>query len=151
MFDRYIVKKGDTLSSIARNFNTYEGVIKDVNNIYYDDFVREGAEIIVPKTNKSYFDYYTIVKGDNLYQISKKYNINPELLATMNGLNMSDYIYPGQELIIPKSGYSYYVTVEGDTLSSVAKTFKTSVDKILNDNNVVYLLEGQLLVKEREK
>ena len=25
----------------------------------------------------TYFDYYTIEKGDNLYKISKEYNINP--------------------------------------------------------------------------
>ena len=40
-------------------------------------------------TNK-YFDYYKIKKGDNLYQIGKTYNVNPQLLAILNGLDIND-------------------------------------------------------------
>ena len=43
--------------------------------------------------NNELYDTYNIQKGDTLYAISKKYNINPELLALINGLNMNDYIY----------------------------------------------------------
>ena len=32
------------------------------------------------RLENEYYEYYTIKSGDNLYQISKKYNINPELL-----------------------------------------------------------------------
>ena len=39
-----------------------------------------------------YFDYYKIKKGDNLYQIGKSYNVNPALIAILNGLNLNDYI-----------------------------------------------------------
>ena len=58
----------------------------------------------------------TIEKGDNLYSIARRYNINPDLLAILNGLNSDDYIYPNQQILIPKSNYSYYVTKQGDTL-----------------------------------
>ena len=64
----------------------------------------------------NYFTYYKIEKGDNLYEISRKYNINPKLLAAINGIKDNEYIYPGQELMIPKSGFSYYITAEGDTV-----------------------------------
>ena len=37
--------------------------------------------LIVPKNNQNYFNYYTVEKGDSLYAISRRYNINPELLA----------------------------------------------------------------------
>lgn len=97
----------------------------------------------------SYFDYYTIEKGDNLYQISKKYNINPNLLASLNGLNMNDYIYPGQVLLIPNKSYSYYITKDGDTLDMVSKTFNVSNNKLLDDNKTIYLLEGQMLVHKK--
>ena len=46
---------------------------------------------------ETYFDYYTIDKGDNLYKISRKYNINPNLLASLHGLDMNDYIFPWPE------------------------------------------------------
>lgn len=97
----------------------------------------------------TYFDYYKIEKGDTLYKIAKMYNINPTLLASLNGLNMNDYIYPEQVLLIPNENYSYYITKSGDTLESVANTFDVSKDKILKDNNVIYLLEGQMIVKRK--
>lgn len=100
------------------------------------------------RLDNQYYEYYTIKTGDTLYQIARKYNINPELLASMNGLNMSDYIYPGQNIMIPKSGYSYYLTKDGDTLDTVANTFGISVNKLLENNKILYLLDGQLLVKK---
>ena len=98
---------------------------------------------------ETYFDYYTIDKGDNLYKISRKYNINPNLLASLNGLDMNDYIYPGQTLLIPNSNYSYYITKQGDTLDMVSKTFNVSNSKLLDDNKTIYLLEGQMLVDKK--
>lgn len=94
----------------------------------------------------TYFTYYTIEKGDNLYEISRKYNINPKLLAAINGLKDNEYIYPGQELIIPKSGYSYYVTAEGDTLNGVSSAFNASIQDILKFNKTIYLLPEQIIV-----
>jgi len=96
--------------------------------------------------NNTYFTYYTIEKGDNLYEISRKYNINPKLLAAINGIKDNEYIYPGQELMIPKSGYSYYITAEGDTLSGVAEAFRTNTDNLLRFNETIYLLPEQILV-----
>ncbi len=98
------------------------------------------------KENNTYFTYYTIEKGDNLYEISRKYNINPKLLAAMNGIKDNEYIYPGQELLIPKSGYSYYITAEGDTLDGVASAFRTNIDNLLKHNETIYLLPEQILV-----
>ncbi len=96
--------------------------------------------------DKTYFTYYTIEKGDNLYEISRKYNINPKLLAAINGIKDNEYIYPGQELMIPKSGYSYYITGEGDTLKGVADAFRTTTDNMLKMNSTIYLLPEQILV-----
>ena len=71
-------------------------------------------DIAVPISN-DYFTTYTVNSGDNLYAIARRYNINPTLLAALNGLNMDDYIYPNQKIMIPKSGYSFYITKDGDT------------------------------------
>ena len=98
----------------------------------------------------TYFTTYTIEKGDNLYEISRRYNINPKLLASVNGLESNEYIYPGQELIIPKSGYSDYITAEGDTLSGVTEAFRTSTDNMLRYNKTIYLLPDQILVYKNQ-
>ena len=148
MYDKYLIRYGDTLSKIARKFNTQETTIMELNNIPFPDMIREGKEIIVPIKKEKYFEYYTIEKGDNLYSIAKRYNINPDLLAILNGLNSDDYIYPNQQILIPKSNYSYYVTKEGDTLDIVSKRFNISKKELIDNNDIIYLLEGQLLVKK---
>lgn len=148
MFDKYSIKKGESLENVAKMFNTNVDVLKQINNIYYDDMVRAGMDIIVPKNRDQYFNYYVIEKGDNLYEIARKYNINPELLASMNGLEMDDYIYPNQELLIPKSGYSYYITKDGDTLEMVSDVFRVNKDELMNDNSTIYLMPGQIMVKK---
>ncbi len=100
--------------------------------------------------NADYFNYYVVLKGDSLYKIAKSYNINPELLAALNGLNLEDYIYPNQELLIPKSGYAYYITSEGDTLDEIIKIFNSNYEKFLQENPTIYLMAGQLLVNKKK-
>jgi LysM repeat protein len=114
---------------------------------FEDNEFRE-AQIINPQNKEEYFDYYKIVEGDNLYNIAKKNNVNLDLLASLNGLDLKDYIYPNQILLIPKSGYNYYITKDGDTLNGVINLFKTNSNKFLNENKIIYLLSGQLLVNK---
>src|SRR5574344_2611053 len=147
MFDKYVMQKNDTLNTVAKMFKTTPNNILDINNIPYPDMIREGTELIVPKNTKEYFTAYTINQGDNLYQIAQRYNINPTLLAAINGLSENDYIYPKQEILIPKSGYSYYITNDGDTLDLVATKFGTNANNLL-PINTIYLLPGQLLVNK---
>lgn len=105
--------------------------------------------IIVPTNNQDYYTYYKVDKGDSLYAIARNFNINPNLLAALNGLSMQDYIYPNQQLLIPKSNYSYYITKEGDTFDNVASMFQTSSAELLKNNGIVYLAEGQILVNPK--
>lgn len=99
--------------------------------------------------NNVFYDKYLIKKGDTLYGISKQYNVNPELLSLLNGLNMNDYIYENQEILIPKSGYSYYLTKEGDTLNSILDLFKVDYYDFNKVNNDILLQEGQLFAYKR--
>lgn len=148
MYNVIKVLEGETLSDIAARFQTTVENLQEINNLENAN-LRIGQEIIVPETSKQYFEYYTVKKGDSIYAIARRYNINPELLASLNGLNYSDYIYPDQVILIPKANFSYYVTKEGDTIDSVANVFGVTRDRLLSENNIVYLLEGQLLVKEK--
>ena len=148
MYDKYLIKEGETLEDIASKFNTSVDMILNINDMYSREYLRAGEEIIVPKNQESYFTYYTVNQGDSLYQIARKYNINPSLLALLNGLNMEDYIYPNQRLIIPKSGYSFYITKDGDTLEIVRDKFNKNLEDILRYNETIYLLPGQLMINK---
>lgn len=148
MFEKYRLKYGESLSDVANRYDTTEDYLKEINNIYFNDNIKPDMEIIIPKKKDEYYVSYTIEKGDSLYQISKKYNINLELLSNMNGLEEDDYIYPGQEIMIPRGGYSYYITKEGDTIETVLKTFNTTKEKFDKYNSTIYLLPGQLLINK---
>ncbi len=150
MFEKYSLKYGESLSDVAKKFNTTSEFLKEINNIHFDDSLRQGMDIVVPKNSEKYYNTYVIEKGDTLYKIGKKYNINPQLLSSMNGLDEDDYIYPGQELLIPKSGYSYYITKEGDTINEVLRIFNVSRDNFDKYNDTVYLMAGQLLVNKNK-
>lgn len=96
--------------------------------------------------DSKYFDYYTVTDGDTLYQIATKNNINPSLLAQLNGINIDDYIYPNQVLLIPKAGSILYFTAIGDTLSGIANGLGVSIQELINQNSKIYLQPEQLII-----
>lgn len=148
MYDTYIIKENDTLDSIEKKFNTTKNILDNINN-YNLNFI-PGNMIFVPKINNKYFDYYTITKGDTLYKIASDNNISPKLLAELNGLNETDYIYPNQILLVPKGGTIMYITANGDTLNEIANGLKTSVEELTNQNPNIYLQPEQLIVYKYE-
>ena len=93
-----------------------------------------------------FFDYYKITNGDTLFNIAKNNNINPSLLASINGINESDYIYPEQILLIPRAGSLLYITAIGDTLSEIAEGLHVDIDDLIRQNDKIYLQPEQLIV-----
>lgn len=110
----------------------------EIYNINSDNLIEE----------VKYFEYYTLKKNETLFELAKNKNINPKLLAVLNGIGVGDYLYKDQLLMIPKKDYSYYITKEGDTLNTVSKTFSSSIEDIIKNNQTIYLLEGQLIVNK---
>jgi len=110
----------------------------EIFNINADDLINE----------VKYFEYYTLKQNKTLFELAKNKNVNPKLLAVLNGLEIDDFLLKNQLIMIPKNNYSYYITKEGDTLTTVAKTFNTSIDNVIKNNKTIYLNEGQLVVNE---
>ena len=94
-----------------------------------------------------FYSFYEIKKGDSLYKISKEYNVNTKLLAELNGLNLDDYIYPGQTILIPKRDVSYYITKDGDTLDIGGKTLLFKMTPYLHtaETMITYCVEDKIL------
>ena len=149
MYEIYDIKDGDTLESIAYMYDITVQDIKDINGDVSN--FRAGGNIIVPKKRNAYIDTYSIKKGDSLYAISKEYGLSPSLLAGLNGLNLNDYIYPGDSIMVPKSGVSVYITAQGDTVDSVIRGMNANRDVFLKENDRIYLYPGQLIVYKEEK
>lgn len=144
MYDTYKVMVGDTLNSISSKFKTSPEVIKQLNGYVLD--IEPGMDLVVPRVSSKYFDYYTVSKGDTLYKIAQDTNINPLLLAQLNGINQSDYIYPNQVLLIPRAGSILYITAIGDTLGEVAEGLNTNIMELAKQNDKIYLQPEQLIV-----
>jgi len=146
VYDIYTIQTGDTIESIANKYNVTPYILYQLNGFNYDYTLEPGSNIIVPKISSVYFDYYTIKKGDSLYKIASKYDIDYNILALINGLDLDDYIYPNQVIAVPKNGVKYYVVGESDTLIDVSNNLNTNVEGILNQNKELYLLPGQLII-----
>ena len=144
MYDTYIIEDNDTVASIASKFNISPEVIYQLNG-YVLDLV-PGNTLVVPRITSNYFDYYKVSKGDTLYKIANDNNIDADLLAQLNGINKSYYIYPNQTLLIPKAGSILYITAVGDTLSEIAKGLNVGIDKLISQNDNIYLQPEQLIV-----
>ncbi|MDR1126247.1 MAG: LysM peptidoglycan-binding domain-containing protein [Deltaproteobacteria bacterium] len=92
---------------------------------------------------------HTVQRGENLYQISRAYNVSLSALQTANKMSAADsFVLVGQKLVIPgpgeaglktavAAGKSRIVVVrKGDTLYSLAQKNNTSVDKLIQTNKL---------------
>ena len=142
----YIVEQGDNIASIAKKFNVKVTDLVRENNLENIYYLVPGLELIIPMSPvQSAFDYYTVQKGDNLYQIGKRFGITAEMLAELNGLELNEYIYPEQRLLVPKEGVQVYITRDGDTLNLIADELGIPRENILLYNENIYLLPEQLI------
>lgn len=128
--NEYIVKKGDTLYSIAKKYNTTVNEIKDINNLK-SNTLSIGQILKIPELIDE--NYYIVKKGDTLYSIAKKYNITVNELKNINNIT-SNILSINQKLIVPK--INTYTVKKGDTLYSIAKNNNTTVDNIKLKNNL---------------
>lgn len=146
MYEIYTVSETDTLSSIAQKYGTTEEELNKINGFSSNYKLKPQSEIIVPtETNKTY-KYYTVKKGDNVYQIAKTHNIDYDLLLKLNGLDKDDYIYPNQTLLLPKTGLTVYLTKQGDTINDILENLNTNIEELLKENKRIYLAPEQIII-----
>ena len=151
----HVVTKGESLYSIANQFDTTIGAIKALNNLKsnilsigqilklpnYVNLTEEADDILI----------YTVEKGDTLYSIAKKYGLDSNELIEFNQL-FNTILTIGQQIIIPiydkqinnnnnNSNDSIdntitYIVNSGDTLYSIAKKYGINVNELMEINNL---------------
>jgi len=180
----HIVKKGDTLWSIARQYNLSLDLILATNNIANSELISIGQEMKIPShenavaetnivnqavvnendsnnnSNSSISNninppekaepiVYTVRKGDNLWDISRKYGISVEIIIDVNNLKDKDLLSLGQKMEIPAIGGGVsksnqkqeptivtYTVVKGDNLWSISQRYDVKMNTIISTNNL---------------
>lgn len=150
----YIVKKGDSLWSIASKNNTTVDNIKKLNNLSSNNLsVGQVLKLSydAKKEDIKESNIYTVKKGDSLWLIANKYGTTVDELKNANNLK-SNTLSIGQTLIIPEKKENTnkisYVVKKGDSLWLIANKYDTTVEKIKSTNNLKSntLSIGQVLV-----
>ena len=94
---RYVVKKGDTLSAIAKQHGVTLQRLISYNHITDPDRIYPGEVIDIPHgENVSAMRFYTVKPGDTLSGIAKKHQTTVKKLQQLNKIKDPDQIYPGQ-------------------------------------------------------
>lgn len=149
----YIVKKGDSLWTIANKLGVSVDELKSFNNLTNNNLSIDQI-LLVPTETTSQEKTYTVKSGDNLWYIANKYNITVDELKNANGLT-SNLLNIGQILKIPESPptnvnpeYIEYIVEKGDSLWSIANKYNTTVNSIktLNELKGDSLQIGQKLL-----
>lgn len=150
----YIVKKGDSLWSIASKNNTTVDNIKKLNNLSSNNLsIGQVLKLSydAEKEDIKESNIYTVKKGDSLWLIANKYGTTVGELKSANNLK-SNTLSIGQTLIIPEKKENTnkisYVVKKGDSLWLIANKYDTTVEKIKSTNNLKNntLSIGQVLV-----
>ncbi|MCM3123795.1 MULTISPECIES: LysM peptidoglycan-binding domain-containing protein [unclassified Mesobacillus] len=132
----YTVKKGDTLYSLAKQYDTSVEMLKEVNSLR-SDFIRTGQKLEVPVEAEA--GTYIVKKGDTLFSLAKKYGVAITDLKKENKL-VTDSIYVGQALSVPTHGYDiheeFYEVNAGDTLFNISKRFGVSLKELKEANGL---------------
>lgn len=103
-WQRYRVKRGDTLSAIANRYAVPVSVLRQENRLN-GDIIRIGQTLRVPqgrKTPDSRADTLVVqVKpGDSLSGIAQRHDVTASDIARWNALDSNQYLQPGQRLTL---------------------------------------------------
>lgn len=150
----YIVKKGDSLYSIANKYNTTVEELKRINNLT-SNILSIGQVLKLPSDKANNVEKeentisYTVKKGDSLYSIARKYDTTIDRIKDLNNLT-TNLLSIGQVLLIPTDTNleTTYTVKKGDSLYSIAKKYNTTVDRLKQLNNLTsnLLSIGQILI-----
>ena len=97
--EKHTVKKGETLSEIAKeNHTTVDQIAKD-NHIKDKNKIAVGQELIINAGSES----HVVKHGETLEAIAKRYHVSVDDVAEANHIKNKNLIHIGQKLTIPKS------------------------------------------------
>ena len=118
----HIVKVGDTISNISNFYSIDKNLIIKLNDLKDENYIYIGQNLIISNNNQDFKeetsskvqgnkDYHIVQEGENLTEISSKYNLKLEYLININNLNNPDSIEVGKKLLLSKTNQIYKDTI----------------------------------------
>jgi membrane-bound lytic murein transglycosylase D len=149
-FARHRVRRGDTLSTIARRYRTSVGAIARANNLRSRNQIRVGQRLKIPQRGRATTRVratpakesaswrHTVRAGDSLWKLASRYGTTVDRIKRENGLR-GDRLAIGQRLKIetgPERRARQYTVHRGDTIGRIARRHAVSVDALLRDKGL---------------
>lgn len=106
----YVVERGDSLSVIARRFNTSVARLASLNQLQSRNRIQIGQRLLLPQDSSQPNQVaavvpqdgsYTVRRGDTVSLIAARYGVTEQALLGVNGIQDPHRIYPGQQLALP--------------------------------------------------
>ncbi|MBP2684800.1 MAG: endopeptidase LytE [Deltaproteobacteria bacterium] len=161
----YVVRKGDTLSSIAKRVHVPAEKIRAENHLQSDKIVAgeklriPGKKVSKPATKtdgqsagqtaaaRGPAQVHTVRRGDTLGSISRRYDVPERELRRRNLMKRSKPIRPGMQIVVRAELPETYTVREDDTLSGIARKFGMETEELTvrNDLDTGLLIPGQKL------
>ena len=104
----YTVKRGNTLSQIARAYNVSVEHIVELNDIEDPNLIYPGEKLRITESDVTDLEpvdnsidvYYVVKDGDTLYGIARRFGITLNEILEYNDISNPNLIYPGQTIRI---------------------------------------------------
>jgi membrane-bound lytic murein transglycosylase D len=141
------VRRGETLSTIARRNGTSVNAIVSANHLRSRHRIRVGQRLKIPQRGSSAPTAaravpaaslrHTVRRGDSLWRLASRYGTTVDRIKRDNGLR-GDRLVVGQTLAIETgdAGSRSYTVRRGDTISRIAAVQNVPVDSILRSNGL---------------
>ena len=100
----------------------------------YDDYKIIDYKKKVSRDYNQKDNLYKVRKGDNLFSISRRFNISIQELIKVNKIQEPYKIFPNQSIFIPLN--QMHVVVKGETLYSISRYYETTVFTLAKYNNI---------------
>ena len=110
----YKIRSGDTVYALSRHYGVSEDMILQANPGLKPSQLRIGKTICIPafkdvspykgksaNDNVAYTGTYKVQQGDNLWNLSLKYNVQVESLAEANNMKVDAILREGSTLKVP--------------------------------------------------
>jgi LysM repeat protein len=98
----HIVRRGETLYSIARRYGVNMWTIAHANGITNPNRIYVGQRLVIP-TGQPTGTVHVVQPGETLTRIALRYGVGVWAIARANGITNLNHIYVGQRLTIPRA------------------------------------------------